>query len=273
MKTIFLFISISVVAALTAFIVQPNQVCIEVKNRQHLPNGIYEELKSYRAILIGEMHGTNESPQYVEGIVNLWLGNGQKVILGLEINGNEQSKIDSFLSTGYFSIIEKATFFNNTYRDGRNSTAIGNLIKSCYGKPNLKVVCLDIANWKIPNRDSMMAVCENDMLKSNSGWALITLTGNIHNKIDSSQYGKTMGWCLCNNPKSIMTRKDIASVDVVFNSGSAWCCQPNCGVHKESSSPSWITNECKYDNFFRIYRDGTTVLFTKTITASSPLKL
>jgi len=272
MKLAYLFISILQIIIATSTRVSAQEVCIEVKDREHLPNEIYENLKDYKAILIGEMHGTNESPQYVEGMVNLWLDAGRKVILGIEIYGIEQDKIDSFLSTGDFSIIQKMPYFNLRIQYGVSSKAMANLIKSCYGKPNLKIVCLDITDYRrTHNKDSMLAVCINNTLKSNPGCTMITLTGNIHNKLDSTHFGKTMGYLLYTMPNCILSRKGIASFDVVFDSGTAWCCQPDCGIHHESSYSTWKTDNCKYDNFFRMDENGNMVLYTRKITASLPL--
>jgi hypothetical protein len=265
-------IFILVVAASFNAACQP--ACIEIKDRQHLPGEIYENLKAYKAILVGEIHGTNESPQFAEGIVNLCLDSGRKVILGLEMEGYEQSRIDSFLSIGDFSIIKRMAFFNDKRfnEGGRGSVAMGNLIKSCYGKTNLKIICIDITNYrKGEDKDSMMAVCVNNTLKGNPGSTLITLTGNDHNKLDSNKYGNPMGYCLYKWSKSTLTRKDIASFDVVYDTGTAWCCQPDCGIHHEAGYPSWLTDKCNYDNFFRVYKNGDMFLFTKTISASLPL--
>ncbi len=260
MKNIVLFI----VFAFIPFAVSCQSICIEIKDRQHLPQEVYPNIKDYKAILIGEMHGTNEAPQYTEGMVNLWLNQGRKVILGLEMEGYEQSRIDSFLSSGNFSIIKRMAFFNDRFKKGgRSSIAMGNLIKWCYGKQNLKIVCLDIANWKIKNRDSMMAVCIDSVLKSNPGAMLITLTGNVHNKLDADQYGKPMGYWAYNLRNPVLRRKQIASVDIAFVNGTAWCCQPDCGIHDESGSSTWITDKCNYDNSFRIYENGDVFLFTK----------
>jgi hypothetical protein len=165
-------------------------------------------------------------------------------------------------------------YFNQPVKYGTSSIAMGNLIKACYGKPNLKIVCLDITDYgKTKNKDSMMSQCIDNTLGLNCGWIIITLTGNINNKVDSNQFGKPMGYWLYNLPDSILKRNESASVDVVFDTGNAWCCQPDCGIHDESSSSTWKTDKCNYDNFFRKYKNGMMILFTKTVTASLPLNL
>jgi hypothetical protein len=272
MKTIFLLIPFIIIPILIPGNIVGQAVCFEIDNRLDLPPVIYEKLKDSKAILIGELHGTNESPEYVEGMVDLWLKKGRKVILGLEIDGSEQIKVDSFLSSGDFSIIKKSPFFNRQYKDGRSSGAMGELIKSCYGKSNLKIICIDIANSrKAMNRDSMMAVCIKNTIKSNPESAMITLTGNVHNKLDSNKFGKTMGYWMYKMPFPVLNQKEIALVDAVFDKGAAWCCQPDCGIHNEFATPAWVTDECNYENFVRFYSNGAVILFTKTVTASLPL--
>ncbi len=278
MKSFFLGGVVILMQSITPFHAASQPVCIEVKDRQKLPAKIYDALKEYKAILLGEIHGTNETPEYVEGMVDLWLSKGQKVLLGLEIYGVEQTTIDSFMRTGDFAIIKKMRFFNTKFKDGRSSIAMSNLIKSCYGKANLKIVCLDITSPGALNKDSMMAVCINNALKSNPGYVLISLTGNIHNKIDSNQFGTPMGYYIYRIANSTFAKQEIISLDIMFDHGTAWNCSPDCGVHQQSGytytvflHPKMMEEKCSYDSFFEMTEDGLAFLFTETATASLPL--
>ncbi len=245
---------------------------IEIKDRKELPKEIYASLKNYKAILIGELHGNNESPEFVQGMVNLWLSAGEKVLLGLEIQQDNQKEIDNFLLNGNIEIINNMPFFNRTYKDGRSSIAMANLILSFYGKKNLKIVCMDIPSYSNSideNRDSLMAINLNNALKQNQGHELITLSGDAHNKIDQSSFGSMAYW-LFNVPNAVLKSDEIIPVDIKYQSGNSWCCIVNedCGIHQIGSSAG--ESNIIYDNYFMNSAQNK-VLFTRYISASTPI--
>ena len=271
MKRILLLAAGIIVPLIYALKIVPQQVCIPISDRRHLPQGIYDTLKKYRAILIGEMHGTKESPEFVDGMVNLWLNSGEKVLLGLEMSKSTQGKIDSFMSTGDFTPVKKSPFFYGTFKSGISSVAMADLIKSFYKKPNVKIVCICNDRY-YPNTDwdSTMAVNEINALKDNPGYKLITLTGNLHNKMEPDKFGTPMGYRLYRIPHIGLKKEEIASVDVVYDGGTAWNCAPDCGIHKQEIQGDWHSI-CNCDNFFTISMDGRIILYTKNVTASLPL--
>ena len=245
-------------------------LCVEIKDRKNLPPKIYESLKNYNVLLIGELHGNNETPEFVEGVVNLMHQNGQKVLLGLEINADIQMDIDSFLNTGNFQIIEQSKFFNRQTKFGVSSIAYANLIKSCYKKGNVKIVCYDTRE-RSSNRDSTMAINLVKALNANPAWKLLTLSGDVHNKLLQQHHQVPMGYYLSN----MLRTESIASIDVIYESGSSWCCtqisdELDCGPHDVGSSAGDLAKKYSFDNFFAVSGDKN-YFFTRKITASQPL--
>src|SRR5687768_17536444 len=94
MKTCSILLILIVLSALQVFA----QEVIDIVDRKNLPQAVYDSLESSRTILLGEVHGTNEAPEFAEGVIKLWLKNRQQIILALEFPVAEQKYIDTFLS-------------------------------------------------------------------------------------------------------------------------------------------------------------------------------
>lgn len=250
--------------------------CIEIKDRRHLPEGIYQALKNYSAILIGEVHGTNESVQFVEGIVDLWLASGEKVLLGLEIDQDHQGAIDEYLRTGNVDIIKRMQFFKREQQDGRSSVAMANLIMAMYKRSNLKIVCIDLpssVNYR-KNRDSIMAANLTQALKDDPGWKVISLTGNVHNKLELGGFGYPMGYWVLNDRQLKLNKEQVASVDVVFETGSSWNCQVRNGIsvckeYLQGDLAGELARKCAFEDFFS-YSDQQKFFFTRRVSTSPP---
>ena len=251
--------------------------CIEIKERRNLPDDIYRQLRSQDAILLGEVHGTNESVDFVEGMVDLWLKSGEKVLLGLEINQDNQPVVDQFMRSGDFELIKNMPFFKREFQDGRSSTAMADLIKAMYKKENLKIVCLDVPSAASyhTNRDSMMAANASAALLSNRDWKLITLTGNVHNKTELGGFGYPMGYWILNDHTLKLNNERMVSIDIVYEEGSSWNCRGNNGVsvckeYLQGNLSGSLAKKYPFDNSF-IYSEHDKVFFTRKISTAPPL--
>ena len=58
---------------------------IRIDNPEKLNESVYILLSPFQALMVGEMHGTNESAAFVKGLANLFTGKGDSVQVGLEI--------------------------------------------------------------------------------------------------------------------------------------------------------------------------------------------
>jgi len=249
---------------------------IEIKDRSGLPGTVYNSLKDSRAILLGEVHGNNESPEFARGMIDLWLAEGNKVMLGLEINQDNQDAVDKFLRSGDTGIIKSMPFFNRKWQDGRSSTAMAQLIRAMYKRKDLKVVCLDMpsAIEYSPKRDSIMGANAVEALKRNPEWKLITLTGNVHNQLELSGFGYPMGYWVLNSDEIKLNKQKVSSVNIVYQGGDTWVCQgrdiSGCGVHEQGNLSGEFAQKCLGANCF-LSSGEEKVLFTRSISASLPL--
>jgi hypothetical protein len=129
-----------------------------------------------KVIVIGEMHGTSEVPQFVSQLIGLMSAKFDRVTVALEIERNYQQQVDEFLDNGDFDKLLALDYFK--VKDGRTSEAMTDLIKELRTFKNVQVVCFDIESGdQRANRDSLMAV---NLSSAYTGDRMIVLTGNLH---------------------------------------------------------------------------------------------
>src|SRR5947207_13565739 len=92
---------------------------VRIDNPEKLNDSIYTKLSPYQIIMVGEMHGTNESAPFVRGLTDLITGKGDSVQVGLEIYSGFMT---NFLQLHTDSSVYQSDFFSNPpYLDGRES--------------------------------------------------------------------------------------------------------------------------------------------------------
>lgn len=119
-------------------------------------------------VLVGEMHGTQESPSIALEL----LKNHKITLLALELDKSKQHEIDEYFC-GKRNLNDITLFKHTGSHDGRASNAVKRLIEQVK-KQKIRIVLVD--DWQDPlNRDKKMA--ENLMsLKKN----VLFLCGNVH---------------------------------------------------------------------------------------------
>src|SRR5258706_11711680 len=65
---------------------------IRLDNPEKLSDSVYTLLSPFKIIMFGEMHGTNESAPFTNGLANLFTSKGDTVSLGLEIPSAEMKQ-------------------------------------------------------------------------------------------------------------------------------------------------------------------------------------
>ena len=261
---------------------------IDIADRLKLPPVVYDSLKQYRIILCGETHGTNEAPEFIEGLARLWVNAGQKLMIALEIPQNEQKYIDSFLLSGDFLIIQRMPFFTRKEQDGRSSAAMANLLKNMYGLKNLKVKFFDTDKPYSTGqeRDSMMADNVAGILKDNPDHKLILLAGDLHSRLTKGMGGNSsfvansvedfeklspaeqktrmakaleegkyrpMGYFLEQN--KALFNQGILALQIDYKTGSYWACtdpMPNCKTQQVGSHYDRYENFSTKENFLYV---------------------
>ncbi|MFZ6760221.1 hypothetical protein ACO0K9_23720 [Undibacterium sp. Ji50W] len=151
-------------------------------------------------IAIGEFHGSNEIPAFVEGLVCQIALTGKPVVLGLELPMDLQADITKYtLSRGEVEdkkALLSASFWQDKMQDGRTSVAMFKLIDLVRRLRNEgKDVLLSAYDSRssddiVPltrnepraqaRRDSIMATNIYDRLKQYPGYTHIVLAGNGH---------------------------------------------------------------------------------------------
>lgn len=189
-----------------------------------------------RPLLIGEIHGTQETPALLASMLRQ--GSGRPWLLGLEIPRQEQERIDAFLRSDGGARARAAltggAFWTREQQDGRSSEAMLQLIDAVRALRrsgrDIQVVCFDdvAEDGSARDRDARMAQALRTALATERHRRAVALMGNYHARIgrgapwDAQQ--EFLGWHL----------RDLSplSVDVGAPTGSSWVCNPDCGVYR-----------------------------------------
>lgn len=261
------FIAVSTQAQndLTAYI-QKNAVPLQSLTQNS--EAVYALIKGKKAILVGEIHGSNEAAEFTQGIVESLLAHQQDVILGLEYPADKQQDIQANKLTQLIANWER-----QFQLDGRCSQAWLALVQRYRLNAGVQIKFIDqTSQQKNLNTDSCMAVNLLQAASANPQAVLVTLTGNIHNKLNPFRGQKTMGCFLATHLGS--TWEQLVSVNHWYGSGSV-VNNTGAGLVRRSvadrSGP--YGQATSYSNYYLPITpiDGyTAILFTRTI---SPAKL
>lgn len=204
-----------------------------------VPVGLHQELQFGQLVLMGEMHGTKESPQAFGAAVCHALEHGREVSVGLELNPDQAVPLAHFLaSDGGAAAAERlrqTTFWSGPLQDGRSSLAMFALIerlrqwKQRY--PALAVFVLDgMPGAAGASRDEQMARRVRAERAQRPQGIVLTLTGNAHNRLKPLAFA--MQGRAIPAPMGVwLADLSPAAVELATAGGSAWICTPACGVH------------------------------------------
>jgi hypothetical protein len=199
------------------------------------------------AILIGELHGTEQSPQFVDAITCTAASYGYELVVGLEIPTDESAAIDRFLASDgdskAIADLLAGPFWSSPFPDGRQSNAMLDLLDSIRHRrqqgATIDVVPLDAA--ATTDRDRWMAEHLAEALENTPEGIAIALTGNIHNRrvrgIDFDPNYEPMGYLVTER----LGDSSVVALDVRYTGGAAWLCAQDqtCGPHTfDGNSPS-----------------------------------
>lgn len=239
---------------------------IRFDNPEKLNDSVYTLLSAFQIVMLGEMHGTNESAPFVNGLANLFTGKGDSVLVGLEISEELMTKFNALRTDS--SIYQSEFFSNPPYLDGRESFPWANLISTLNKNPKVKVFFFDTNRDKnvVSFRDSLMAMNIKTQLSQHPTWKMITLSGNYHNKISNAN---TMASVLKRNVSA-----NICSLNIEYKQGSANA-NFNRGleIKQLGSYPSAFNSTEGYDRYLLLYSttsnyDYNGIYYTKYITAA-----
>lgn len=198
-----------------------------------------------RSTLVGELHGTNESPAFVAALACHILTSGHTLTMALEIPRTEQDRIRSYLlsngSTADRAAMLKGEFWATDKADGRSSAAMVNLIERLRYLRSLKLPLIDVVTIDVAagedsaDRDRLMSQAFERITKTPSDY-VVGLVGNYHaKKTDGAPWDPRTRFMAGYLPAS-----DLTSLDVGYAGGAAWICIPECGVSEMGSSSQTI---------------------------------
>ena len=222
------------------------QHAVKINNPEQLNDSVYNLLSPFQMIMFGEMHGTNESTPFVNGLANLLTSKGDSVLVGLEIPPVLMTK---FISLRTDSSIYQSDFFSNPpFYDGRESFAWANLISTLNKNTKVKIFFFDrnTDEGKEYQRDSLMYSKIKIQFKQHPTWKIITLSGNFHNRIS----GETTMAGFLKEDKELNLSSKLCSINMEYKEGS---CNANfthgLEVKQLGSYPSVYNSTSGYDRY------------------------
>jgi hypothetical protein len=191
--------------------------------------GLAPLLRPGTVLLLGEMHGTVESPAFADRVLCHALARGLEVVVGLEIGYREQPAFDAYLASDGGDAAERALLagehWSRAYQDGRSSVAQLDLVRSLRrrledGAP-LRLVLFD---EQVAERDAAMAARLAAAAERAPDALVVALTGNLHARIERGS-----PWNESFEPMGLFLRRRLAgrevlSLDVGTSGGTAWYC-------------------------------------------------
>jgi hypothetical protein len=217
---------------------------LESLHCQEVP-GLEPLLAPGTALLLGEMHGTAESPAFAGNAVCLALRKGTAVTLGLEIPREEGARLEAFLSSPGTEKDQAALFdspfWQSDYQDGRRSQSRFALLDQMrrwrlQGWP-VHVVLFDRSAQPTgadEERDRWMAEGMKDAIEARPGDLFLALAGDVHMRIR-----RGTPWNPDYQPAGfVLTQFEpqlkVTALNLAYSGGNAWFCvtaePPSCKV-------------------------------------------
>jgi hypothetical protein len=239
---------------------------IRFDNPEKLSDSIYTLLSPFQILMVGEMHGTNESAPFVSGLASLFTSKGDSVLVGLEIPSELMARFNSDHTDS--SIYQSEFFSNPPYLDGRESLPWAQLISTMNKDPKVHLFFFDTNRDKniVSFRDTLMAANIKTELNKYPAWKMLTLSGNYHNKISDPN---TMASVLKRNVYA-----KICSLNMEYKEGSANAnFTHGLEIKQLGSYPSVFNSTEGYDQYLLLYPaksnyDYDGIYYTKYITAA-----
>lgn len=182
-----------------------------------------------KLLLLGEMHGTQESPALVGRLVcGLAQRDKRPLVLGLEIPPSEQQAIDAFVSGGSESAFAEhratsAYFWARKIQDGRSSQAMLDLIRAVRKlrvESRAEIAVLAFDGERKDRSDQAMAQLVRARLLNEGDARFVLLTGNTH-----AATSRGTSWDADFEPLGFLLADfKPLSLNMTSSGGTAWIC-------------------------------------------------
>jgi hypothetical protein len=245
-----------------------------------LPSALVE---AGSVVLFGEMHGTQELPQFFGEAVCSVADSRQSVRVGLEVEPQNQAIFDAFLASpgaaSDVSALLAAPFWSREFEDGKSSQAMLALLERMrrlreQGLP-IDVFLFDLGPGQAgTERDKNMAENIESQVRAHPEAITMALTGNLHAfKAPGSPWDpnyRAMGWHLAQDGLH------VHSLGASHPAGTAWTCVgspvPDCLSRPINARPALPSGRSTGIELLpEPTRQGFDGLFaTPSVTASMP---
>jgi hypothetical protein len=191
--------------------------------------------QSIKTIVVGEMHGTNETPAIFADLTCLAASSGRNVVVALEHPTTEQPAIDQFMASdgdpAALLALTASVEWHSPYPDGRTSAArlalLRRLREMIRAKQVNRVVAI-MPTARLSSSEYEKAMARNVANAGGENDLVLALVGNVHALLLpwESSPGITYLPMAAN-----LTRGSTKTLNATGNGGSAWVCMPSCGSH------------------------------------------
>ncbi len=250
---------------------QLKEKAVKIEYLDSLERTIYDKLKGFKLIMIGEMHGTNEPVKFLVGLSELFINQGDTVQVGLEIPSDQMT---NYINNHSESSVFQSDFFAKDSNDGRASLDWANAISRLSKKSKVQIFFFDNDKAEYQDkedRDSLMYLKIKQKLIEHPNWRTITLSGNIHNMRLPYKEKPTTAFFLCNDNMLNLTN-EICTLNHYYGSGTML---NNIGkglaLQQVNNTQSIYSNTLDFDNYLFLFQTPNKyngIFFTKTVSAS-----
>lgn len=201
--------------------------------------GLEPLIRPGAVLLLGEIHGTAESPAFVGDVACRVARAGLPVVVALELPVEGEERVDAFLRSDGGEEDRRALLagpaWQASYQDGRTSAAMLELIERVRRLrregARARIVLFDPgASGGGQARDRGMADRLADLVSAETKAVTVVLTGNLHSRTSRGFPGRAdyepMGYLLA----GAVPGGRIVALDQAHGGGTAWICAPQCGV-------------------------------------------
>lgn len=194
-----------------------------------------------RWLIVGEMHGTNETPDAFANLVCLAAAKGRPVTVALEYSVDGQPIIDGYLASdgGAQARVNLLTLplFTSEMPDGRGSVAFLRLferLRLMKQSGHISgVVAFDVGRATQPGQDRNAAMAQVwSAIKTPPNGLIAVLVGNVHAMRKQIAFSNRM----IVPAASLMPVDQTVTVNVIGAGGTAWNCQQD-GCHEHELGP------------------------------------
>lgn len=206
-------------------------------------------LRAGALIMLGELHGTRQIPAFAGDLACTAAIRGLRVRVGLELPRSQDQALATYLA-GSGGAAEReallgAEHWQRVDQDGRGSVAMLALIDRVrmLSKAGLDVELFAFDEeasaesvWN--ERDRSMATRILERAAGERQAVVLTLSGNLHNRTVQG-----LPWDANAVPMGVhvlRARPDALSLDGHYQGGTAWICQPACGMTKLAGRPGAV---------------------------------